>query len=65
MKPLFIIIPSNAATGPVKGAIALAKSLSSHFQIILITLRGEPVSLAHNFDISSLSLSTYSKTFFW
>jgi glycosyltransferase involved in cell wall biosynthesis len=41
-KDLFILIPSLAATGPVKGAIALANGLGDRYSVTLIALKQAP-----------------------
>lgn len=38
-KHLFILIPSNTPTGPVKGAYALANALTGQYKVTLVTIR--------------------------
>jgi glycosyltransferase involved in cell wall biosynthesis len=59
-KPLFIVVPSLAATGPVKGAIALANGLAERFDVTLIALKAAGDVVRPVDEVSVLSLARFS-----
>lgn len=53
MQPtIFLIVPAITPDGPVKGAIALAKSLSFSYKVVFVSLKGG--------DVALLSCSNYN-----
>lgn len=63
MQKLFLLLPSSSPSGPVKGALAIAHSLSNQFSVYVVVVKGrriDPALLSPN--IISLSLSSSS---FW
>lgn len=67
MKQVFIIIPSLAPTGPIKGAIALANSLANNRIVTLVSIKRGPGPNAYIDDrvkcicLSNLSSSSFGK----
>lgn len=42
MRQLFVLVPSMAPTGPIKGAVALCNALAADFDVTLVALKSSP-----------------------
>lgn len=59
MKSVFILIPAEIPTGPVKGAIALANALAVHCKVTLVSLKhGEGANTPFDERVSKICLGT-------
>lgn len=61
---IFILIPADVPSGPVKGAYALANSLVEYREVSLVTLKeGEGAEAALNSNVKKISLSDMGNFF--
>ena len=64
-RKVFIIVPSLTPTGPVKGAIALANSLSTCREVTLVSVKiGSGPSALIDSQIRQICLAEFSSSFF-
>lgn len=65
MKKIFIIIPSFKMTGPIKGAIALANSLSVEREVTVVTIKNiSQGTLNIHRSVKVINLHEYSSNYF-